>query len=461
MEGSVGQRFFAVEDASPREVLVLGRWPGWLHLLRTIFMIALAAAVLFSGFFISNRLIAAAEKPQSRAPVERSFPVDAIIAKRESVSPTIISYGDVVAGRTVDLRALVAGEVISVSPHLIDGGKVDRGEVLLQVDPFNYRSALVRAETDKAESIAREAETRARIGSERAALTRAEEQLALAEREIERFESLRRSGAASNAQLDAARLRQSTAAAAVDQRQNAILVLDAQAKREAAPLRRLEAAIAQAERDIVNTTLRAPFSGIVSNAGAEIGKLLNPNDRVATLVSAEALDVRFSLGDAQFGRLAGDGAPLEGRKITAIWRSGGAEFKRSGTISRVAPLTDAREGGLGIFARLDDGGDAASIWRPGVFVEVQLEDKRFADVLRLPQSAVFPGGIIYRIGADKRLVETKVETLGFDGEMVLLKADVPDGAALLATRLSEAGPGVLVSPRAEAGTTPKEASSKP
>jgi membrane fusion protein, multidrug efflux system len=463
MEGSIGHRVLTEQEA-PREVLVLRRWPGWLGLLRWIVMLGLSAAVLYGGLQIRSYLQSTAPKPQPRGATERAFPVDSQIVNRQDVVPVITSYGEVTAARTVDLRALVAGEVASVSPNLVEGGVVKAGETLLQIDPFNYEAALVRARSEKVESIARQDETTARIATEQQALKRAQEQLTLAEREIARFETLRRSGSASNAQLDAAQLRESTAASAVDQRRNAILVLEAQAKREAAPLDRLDLAIANAERDLANSTLKAPFAGIISNAGAENGKLLTPNDRVATLVAIDKVDVRFTLGDAQFGRLVADGKPLEGRGITAIWRSGGSEFTRKGIISRVAPLANARDGGFDVYAGLLPVDAGAAVWRPGAFVEITLEDRLEKGVFSLPQSAVFPGGLIYRIGEDARLVEVKTELRGYDGARVLVSADLPDGSELLMTRLTEAGPGVLVSPRGRAKAKPETkpaAASKP
>ncbi len=118
--------------------------------------------------------------------------------------------------------------------------------------------------------------------------------------------------------------------------------------------------------------------------------MLTPNDRVATLVSLVEPEVRFTLGDAQFGRLSSDGAPLEGRKITAVWRSGDAEQSREGVISRVAPLANARDGGFDVYAKLAATDGSGGVWRPGAFVEVRLADAPVKDAISLPQSALFP-----------------------------------------------------------------------
>jgi RND family efflux transporter MFP subunit len=447
------------ETNEPREVLVLGRWPGWLGVLRGVVLMGLAVGCVAAGLLAYRTLVATAERPQQRPQVERARPVEVVIAERARVTPRLVAYGQVAASRTVDLRALVGGEVREVSPGLVDGGLVAAGDVLLSVDAFPYEGALVRARSDLAETEARQAETSARIVAEREALESAEDQQRIADREVVRLTSLQRSGAASAAQFDAARLRQSSAAAVVDQRRNAILVLEAQAVREGAALERLKFAIASAERDLAQTALRAPFAGLLSNVGAEVGRLLNQNDRVATLVALDPLEVRFGLSDAEFARLEGDSEPLEGRRVDVTWRSGATALVRAGRIARVAPSVNARDGGFDVIARLDAGEGAAMVWRPGAFVEVELDDRSFDQVVRIPQSALFTDDVVYVVNADRRLEPVGVARVGFDGDHVLIDGPIAEGASLLATRLADAGPGVLVAPRpADANGGPPTAS---
>ncbi len=61
------------------------------------------------------------------------------------------------------------------------------------------------------------------------------------------------------------------AQATVESRANQIVVLEAQLAREQAVLDRLRWNVRKASRDIENTTLTAPFGGILSNVAAETG----------------------------------------------------------------------------------------------------------------------------------------------------------------------------------------------
>ena len=50
------------------------------------------------------------------------------------------------------LAAEVGGRVMSVSDSLRRGGQVKKGDLLVQIDPADYRSALAAAEVNSAET---------------------------------------------------------------------------------------------------------------------------------------------------------------------------------------------------------------------------------------------------------------------------------------------------------------------
>ncbi len=202
---------------------------------------------------------------------------------------------------------------------------------------------MIRARADLAEAEARVAETEARLRAEADAIVRLREQLVISEREIGRLGQLASRDIASEAQLDQARLRVSSARAAVESRENQTRILDAQRRREVAVLDRLRFAVAKAERDLEQTELRAPYDAIVSNVAVDVGRLMSVSDRVATLTDPGRLEVRFTLNDAQYGRLAATGA-LEGRAVRVVWRGGDVSRAKPATIVRVAPVVVANTG---------------------------------------------------------------------------------------------------------------------
>ena len=412
--------------------------------MRVFVNVVLVALILAGAHAVYNYLKSTRPEAPQKAAIELVRAVEAVPLHIGTYRPTMFLYGQIAARRSVDLRVLVSGEVTAIADGLRNGGKVSVGEALVVVDRFEYDGAFVRSKAELAETEARVAETRARIGLERAALTRAVEQRNIAEREYKRVSTLERRGAASVALVDASRLRLSTATSTAEIRENQVKILQAQLARETASLDRLRWNVSKAERDIENTKLIAPFSGTISNPTAEVGRLVNVNDRIATLIDTSEYDVRFTLSDSQYGRLSMAKARLIGRDVTIRWQAGNVEIVAKGTIERISPIVSVGSGGFDVYARLEASPETRFI-RPGAFVNVEVGDIVYDNVARIPQSAVHPGNQVFVIGSDNRLVAVKVKIAAYEGDFVLVSGNLDSRALVMATRLPDAGPGTLVS----------------
>ncbi|WP_029029617.1 efflux RND transporter periplasmic adaptor subunit [Salinarimonas rosea] len=426
------------EDPAPRRAPTLEARLG--RAVRLFFMVLLPPVLIFGalggfGWLRDTKPTVPVERQG-----ERARAISALVATPTAVQPTLTAYGRIVAGRSVDLRALVSGPVIAVSDALVDGGRVSAGDPLVTIDPFAYEGALVRARADLAEAQARIAELEARTRQEEAGIARGQEQLAIAERDLARLTQLRESGTASARALDDVELRVSQARSALETRENQIAVLAAQRAALDASLERLRFALSQAERNLDDTVLRAPFDALVSNAGAEIGKIVGQNDRVATLVATDRLEARFLLSDAQYARLAPDGG-LVGRPVSVIWRAGDTEIAREARVARVA--SEAADASFAVYAAFDEP-VASDVLRPGAFVEARLADRVWTDALVLPVSALYDGGV-FVVDDDSRLARAEVDILTWGDEGVVVRADgIAPGARILSSRLTAASAGQLV-----------------
>lgn len=379
--------------------------------------------------------------PVERQPEQARF-VDAVTVERADLRPTLTLYGEIVAGRSVDLRALVAGQVVSVSDEMVEGGRVAQGEELLRIDPFAFEGALVRANADLAETRARIAELDARVLQEEAALARAREQLTITEREIDRLRTLAERGVAPERQLDDALLRLSQAESALEARESQLAVFEAQRDQLDAAIERLEFGVAQAQRNLDDTVLRAPFDALISAPQVEEGKIISSNERIATLVATERLEARFALSDSQYARLAADDE-ITGSDVTVIWRAGDTTLERTATVTRVAP--QVADASFAAYAEIDIDDTALDVLRPGTFVEVEMPDLLREDAILLPPDALYEDSVFLIV--DDRLERTPVTVLSFASEGVIVSGEIPDGASVLVSRLGAAASGQLVEVR--------------
>jgi RND family efflux transporter MFP subunit len=290
--------------------------------------------------------------------------------------------------------------------------------------------------------MARIEESNARIEIEKNKLARAEEQLTLAERDMERLKALRTSGTATDKALDDRELVLSQRVSAVDQTRINISAEQAKLAQQQAAADRLRWKVEQAARNLANTTLIAPFAGIVRSATVEKGKMLNANDIAVSLYDASDLEVRFTLTDERFARLQSDAAGLIGRKIDVVWSSRNASAALPGRIDRLGSDVAADRGGVQAYATLNT--DASEIpIRPGAFVEIRIPDRLFASHYRVPESAIYSGDTVYVV-VDGRLQARQVAVSAYDGEFALVTGNIADGDELLTTRITEIGDGLRV-----------------
>lgn len=337
---------------------------------------------------------------------ERVWPVAAIEARFGPVQPQLSLFGEIVGGRRSELRPQVAGLVVEIGPHLQEGGQVDKGELLLRIDPFDFETS---------------------VAEQRSLVKESEARLEKLRRDLKRTRDLYAQKNVSEQALDDAAL--------------AVVEQEALLEQRAIGVRR-------AERDLADTRLVAPFAGVLANVNADLGKEFTGfgNEAMADLIDTSELEVRFSLTNAQYGRLAEAGDPLIGRLVAVSWQVGDATLVYPAVIERVGAEVTASTGGIDAFAAIDSSGEQ-TLLRPGVFVSVTLADRSYDNVISVPESALYGEDTLYVV-EDGRMSPRKVEIVGYSGADLLVtnavEPAIRDGDQVVITQLREAGAGARV-----------------
>jgi membrane fusion protein, multidrug efflux system len=407
---------------------------------RTVFKILLPIALLAGSLLAAGYLRATKPEVEPAAASERVWTVSVEPLELGTQQPILKLYGDIVAARDVTLRPFVGGEIVEASPSLVAGGRLAADELVIAIDPFEYRTARDERAAEVREARARKDELQSMLKAEWSMLRLDETQLELAERDRTRYEKLRGSQAASEKALDDSEMKLAERQAAISMRQQTIATLEARLDQQDAAINRLEVAVERAERDLADIELRAPFAGFVTEVEAALGKWVNAGDPIARLIDEDRLEIRFTLTDADFGRLWQDG--LIGRQLTANWRLGQTTFGLEGKVTRVDSAIDPASGGVEVFAEITGNPGAAPL-RPGAFVEVLLPDLVYRQVAELPASALFGGDTVYAV-EDGRLVERTVALVADRGLRILVQGDLAAGEPILTSRLAEVAPGLKV-----------------
>jgi len=381
--------------------------------------------------------------------VEQPWLVSVSAVTLADVQPTLRLFGEIVPGREVELRALVAGEVVAVGEAFVDGGVVAKGTMIIGIDAFDYQAKFDELSAQIGEARARLEGITAHRNSYQLALARDRELVKLHLRDVERMRSLSGRGTVSAKRMDTARMELTKQRKATEMRQSDLAAETAHVKQQKAVIQRLGVGLRRAERDLQRVRLTAPFDGYLADVQAQVGRRLNANDQVARLVDANRLEARLTLSDSQYGRLVSEG-PLAGRPVQIIWRVGGKSFPYAGRLDRIGARIDSTSGGVRVFARLD-GADPGKLQlssplRPGAFVSISLPDQVYHKVARLPESALYNTNAVYVVKGE-RLEKRAVQLLARVGNDVLLRGELKDGDQVVTTRFAEIGPGQKVEVR--------------
>ncbi|MEC9376010.1 MAG: efflux RND transporter periplasmic adaptor subunit [Pseudomonadota bacterium] len=334
---------------------------------------------------------------------ERIWPVDVVEIYKSDYQPTLELFGQVISGRRSELRSRVPGPIVKVGQNFREGALVQEGELLVQIDPFEYSND---------------------VNEQKALLTEAQVDLEITRRDLTRIRDLYDENNVSEQNLDDATL-------ALEQRQ--------------ATLEQRRIGLLRAERALTDARLIAPYEGVLNGVAAELGKQLSMNDQIAEIIDMSRLEVRFALSKAQLGRLLEANENIEGRSVEILWQVGDETLTYSAVVERIGAEIDSSTGGVGLYGVIES--DAKTLLRPGAFVWARVLDKNYQNVFKVPESALYGADQVYVV-VNGRLEMRNIEVKGFDGDDMLFVASgdpaIIDGDKVVTNQIREGGVGIKV-----------------
>ncbi|MEM8693467.1 MAG: efflux RND transporter periplasmic adaptor subunit [Pseudomonadota bacterium] len=407
-----------------------------------IFLAALTFGLLiYAGQIVRDafetRMANQSAKPPAR---ERVFTVNVVTAETVDIAPLLESFGEIRSRRTLEVRASASGRVIELSDAFEDGGNVQTGDVLLQIDPADAQAALDRARTDLADAEAEIRDADRMIVLARDEVAAAEEQAELRERAYRRQVDLAGRGVGTSASVEASELSASAARQAVLSSRQAFAQAEARVDQAQTQRQRAAIALSEAARALADTTVTAPFDGTLSAADLVQGRLVTANEKLADLIDPDELEVSFRLSTAQYARLLdADGrlieAPVEVTLVVA-----GIDLIATGTITRARAAVGEGQTGRVVFARLD----RAPGFKPGDFVTIRASEPTVREVVRLPASTYQGTGNVLVVNGDNRLETLDVTLVRRQGNDILVRGEDLDGQNVVTARSPLLSSGISV-----------------
>jgi RND family efflux transporter MFP subunit len=360
--------------------------------------LVVASLAVLTGLALFATRSQAADEAKPAVAAKAALTVSLVQAKSAQLAIKLAANGNVAAWQEASVGAESNGLRVSELKAGV-GDTVQRGQVLA---------------TFATESI------QADVALARAALAEAQANATDAMANADRARAVQGSGAVSAQQVNQYLTQEQTAKARAD---SAKAQLDTQLLR------------------LKQTQVLAPDNGTISARSATVGAVVGAGTELFKLIRQGRLEWRAEVTSSELSRITA------GTKVV-VTAPGGAQ--RKGRVRVLAPTVDAATRNGLVYVDLEGAVDgskgAAGAFKPGMFARGEFELGN-SGALTVPQTAVVVRdgfSYVYRVGADKRVRQLKVQTGRVVGEQVEIQSGLSAQDQLVASGGSFLSDGDLV-----------------
>lgn len=302
-----------------------------------------------------------------------------------------------------ELRSAVSGRILAVHDGALAGARVAQGAPLFSVEKTRYETAVAAA----------------RMTLEEAKLTllRARNNVTVAERQFARDGASPPNDLA--LRLPQLRIAERNAASAQAQLQAAL-------------------------RELENTEVAAPFSGIVTRRMASLGQTVSPGEPLLHLSDDRQFEITAELSQDDWKLLE---QPVSGQAAELFHRNG--QPLGQARIRQGGGFLDQKTRQMRIFLEVTEPQEAVLA---GDFLRVDFRGRKLANTLTLPESTLTRAGHVWLVDGDNRLQRLAPDILFRSGGSITIAAPGGPGPWRVArTPLASFLPGQRVSPQTAEG----------
>ena len=366
------------------------RRPRWGFAVLGVLAVVLAAWAIFGS------------KKKAKAERTPVVPVATARATLQDMPLTLSEIGAAQAWASVTIKSQVNGKLLATPVR--EGSDVRKGQVLAEIDPAQYESAVLQAE---------------------GALKRDQALLDEARVDLERYRILLSQDSASKQQYD-------TQAALVKQDEGLVLIDQGQLK--------------GARVNLIRCRITSPVDGRVGVRLVDAGNIISTTDTtgILTVNQISPIAVTFTVPQGDFQRLVQASGGFSRPMTTQAYSQEEGKLLDTGALSIADNHVDPSTGTVQMKANFPNG--SRRLW-PGQFVDVRLTLQVLDRALTVPAAAINQGPkgtYVYVVGADRKVAERPVTVQATEQNVAIVSRGLSDGEIVVTDGQMSLAPGSKV-----------------
>ncbi|WP_339708490.1 efflux RND transporter periplasmic adaptor subunit [uncultured Kriegella sp.] len=392
-------------------------------------IVGICLAILIAGLAITILIFSTEPEAKTEgASIETAMLVDVISAQQGTYEPIIVATGTVQPVEDVTLSPLVSGQVIRRDAAFTPGGFVKKNQVLLQIDPSDYRNTL---ELRKSELLQSQSTLDTEMGRQK-----------IAEQDLNLIADDSLFG---------------TNPLSEEERQ--LVLRKPQLNAVKATIGGAKASVDQAKLNLSRTTIRAPFDAHILSQNVTKGSQVSQGDNLGRIVGTDYYWVMATVPVSKLQWLSfpksdsEKGSPVRITNSTA-WST---DAYREGYLDKQIGALDNQTRLARVLVKVADplanktSHEKMPSLMIGTFVEVNIQANPVADVVRLSRDYIRSNETVW-VMKDGKLEIRKVDIVLNDDVYAYIRKGLVDGEKVVITDLSTVSNGIGL--RTES-TTPK------
>jgi RND family efflux transporter MFP subunit len=362
------------------------------------------AILLISASITFILFLTEPEAEREGATKKTAMLVDVAKVSSGDFTPTVVATGSVQAAKDIILSPQVGGQVVKISENFIPGSFVKKGEILIQINPADYRNTLELRKRDLE-------------------LAKSNLSIELGRQDVARkdFELIGQEMSPEN---------------------RALVLREPQLEAEKANVKAAEAAVDQAQLNLERTTIRAPFDAHIISRNTNIGAQLAPGAEIGRLVG---MDEYWVVANVPMGKVNwltfSDGDSGVGSAVKIYSNNWPEGQHRKGKLFRLVGALDAQTRLARVIVSVPDplvrkaSMDTLPPLMIGAFVECHIQAKKIEDVVRVNRDYLRQNGTVWVMEKGKLRIRD-VAIVFQDADYAYISSGVSKDDQIVTTDLS-------------------------